>query len=255
MAPTIAVSLDHNLAARCGIDIPAHAWSQGGTTFFATHLADADKRFWNNTLKIEYPKCMNWINRMVASRDKSMTAAKVYILCEVIRKTLETAKAKCYAPPTLAKAVGSGRKTTLSSSLSPVRIAAGLVMLAERRRRTLIRALLHCPIFLNGSNNTKATLLRGLVHRCNSDLRRQAYQKYHIDIDTKFGSGTYLSNLSLGSSDAFAISSTTAELTVGDIFPSPQYCGFISTGSTGSFFPALTSLTPSNRLASLQSVL
>ncbi|KAK5715202.1 hypothetical protein LTR17_016951 [Elasticomyces elasticus] len=122
MAPTTAMILDYNLAARCGIDIPDHAWSQGGTTFFVTHLADADKRFWNNTLKIEYPKCIAWINEMVASNDKSMTAAKVYIVCEVIRETLETAKAKCYAPPPLTKAVGSGRKTKLPSSLSPVRV-------------------------------------------------------------------------------------------------------------------------------------
>ncbi|KAK4944964.1 hypothetical protein LTR10_015641 [Elasticomyces elasticus] len=121
MTPTIAVILDYNLAARCGIDIPENAWSQGGTTFFVTHLADAEERFWNNTLKIEYPKCIAWINEMVASSDKSMTAAKVYIVCEVIRETLETAKAKCYAPPPLTKAVGSGRKTTLSSSLSSVR--------------------------------------------------------------------------------------------------------------------------------------
>ncbi|KAK3650895.1 hypothetical protein LTR56_005946 [Elasticomyces elasticus] len=252
MTPTIAVILDHNLAARCGIDIPDHAWSQGGTTFFATHLADADKRFWNNTLKIEYPKCIAWINEMVASSDKSMTAAKIYVVCEVIRESLETAKAKCYAPPPLTKAVGSGRKTKLSSSLSPVQIAAGLVTLAETRRRTLVRALLRSPIFLEGSDDTKAALLRGLIHRCNSDLRRQAYQKYHIDIETTFASGTYLSNLSLGFSNAFTGSITAVELTDGKTFPD---CEVASICAAGSSSPVWTSPTLSNRLAPLQSVL
>ncbi|KAK4901364.1 hypothetical protein LTR27_001922 [Elasticomyces elasticus] len=219
MQPPLTAELDARLAERVGISIPKEAWSQTGGTFFAAKLDDKDYRFWNNTLKIEYPKVITWINKAVSSNDGSITLAKLHVLCEIVRKNLGTAKARCYAPPPLTAANGSGRKTDLASNLSPDEKCKKLRATSESIRRTLLRVLDTCPIFTEGTNDTKAKLLNGVIVHINTALRNKAFTVYQIDSSTDFAAGTYISNLSLGTSAKF--DGHSVALTAGEIFTTP----------------------------------
>ncbi|KAK3622724.1 hypothetical protein LTR56_022017 [Elasticomyces elasticus] len=188
-------------------------------TFFVARLDRDDYRFWNNTLKIEYPKCIKWMNEVMDGGDRTITLAKLHVLCDTIRVSLGTDKARSYAPPPLTAARGSGRKTELSSVLSSDEKCEELRATAERVRRSLLRALVVCPIFKEGTKDTKESLLNGVTARVNSDLRNTAITAYQIDTATAFGTGTYLSNLSIGSSEKFA--GFTVALTAGKTFTTP----------------------------------
>ncbi|KAK4888143.1 hypothetical protein LTR27_012929 [Elasticomyces elasticus] len=192
-------------------------------TFFVARLDRDDYRFWNNTLKIGYPECIKWMNEVMDGGDRTIILAKLHVLCDTIRVSLGTDKARLYAPPPLAAARGSSRKTELSSDEKCERLRAT----AESVRRSLLRALVVCPIFKEGTKDTKESLLNGVIARVNSDLRNTAFTAYQIDTATAFGTGTYVSNSSLGSSEKFG--GFTVDLTAGRTFTTPATITMSST--------------------------
>ena len=100
--------------------------------------------------------------------------------------------------------------------MKQVDIAKQLVNNGGNLRRVLVRALLECPTYKEGTDNTKIGIISGFVHRCNTDIRRRAHKDCQIDVNTMFAQDTYNSNLSLGSFDAFT--GKRVDLTLGDTF-------------------------------------
>ncbi|KAK5714824.1 hypothetical protein LTR17_017001 [Elasticomyces elasticus] len=180
-------------------------------TFFVARLDRDDYRFWNNTLKIEYPKCIKWINDVLSGGNKSITLARVHVLCEIVKNSLGTDKARSYAPPPLTAVRGSGRNMELSSRLSSDEKCEKLRVTAESK----------------GTKDTKEALLNEVVARVNSGLRNTAFIAYQIDTSTIFAEGTYISNLSIGSSEKFA--GFTVALTAGESFTTPAKITISST--------------------------
>ncbi|KAK5723415.1 hypothetical protein LTR15_005113 [Elasticomyces elasticus] len=187
----------------------------------------------------------------MGSVDRTITLAKLHVLCDTIKEALGTDKARSSAPPPLTAARGSGRKTELSILLSSDEKCEKLRATAESVRRSLLRALVVCPIFKEGIKDTKESLLIGVIARVKSNLRNTAFTAYQIDIATAFGTGTYISNISVRSSGKFA--GFTVALTVGRTLTTPAATpapnpAVITTSST------LSALASSKSIAETASV-